>query len=352
MPYEKSARFTLLNLGKTPVTVTLSANVSPWKWDALSMHFHATWRQQTGIPTRPYSDWNYLAANGQGVYVGDTLCVFNTSNWWGEGDEKIFVDGEAFPSHFGTGSEDHYGYAWGSTALFQGPFSNEVRADGPNGGHQGHTVVTRTRSLDAIPFTKSLKFDMEIWHWKDTQVNYAATCYWYARPSATSNRAPQPDEAAKAIPQVPRPRKIAGAIELETVVATAKAPGVGVETQRGDLLSSGKWSGDAQMFVRANRVGDFIEISLAAPDDKSRKVTIYPTKSYDYGIWKFFVNGQEARQYDAFAPQAILGEPLELGTFTPQDGKFNLRLEVAGTNPEARGPRYYFGLDAVTLAAP
>ena len=32
--------------------------------------------------------------------------------WWGEGDEKIYVDGEDFPSHFGTGTEDYYGYAW------------------------------------------------------------------------------------------------------------------------------------------------------------------------------------------------------------------------------------------------
>lgn len=32
--------------------------------------------------------------------------------WWGEGDEKLFVDGEKFPSTFGTGSEDYVGYAW------------------------------------------------------------------------------------------------------------------------------------------------------------------------------------------------------------------------------------------------
>ena len=31
----------------------------------------------------------------------------------GEGDEKVYVDGETFPSHFGTGTEDYYGYAWG-----------------------------------------------------------------------------------------------------------------------------------------------------------------------------------------------------------------------------------------------
>ena len=33
--------------------------------------------------------------------MGDTLCIVNpVKAWWGEGDEKIYVDGEAFPSHF------------------------------------------------------------------------------------------------------------------------------------------------------------------------------------------------------------------------------------------------------------
>ena len=42
--------------------------------------------------------------------------------WWGEGDQKIFVDGESFPSTFGTGTEDDYGYAYGSNRPFAGPY--------------------------------------------------------------------------------------------------------------------------------------------------------------------------------------------------------------------------------------
>ena len=50
--------------------------------------------------------------------VGDTLALHNgAAAWWGEGDEKIFVDGETFPSHFGTGSEDYYGYSFGEYAV-------------------------------------------------------------------------------------------------------------------------------------------------------------------------------------------------------------------------------------------
>lgn len=136
------------------------------------MHLHASWRQQDPIPTRPRIDWNCLTATGQGVYVGDSLVVFNpVRNWWGEGDEKIYVDGESFPSHIGT--EDYYKYSWGDTRLFQTPFANQIRCDGR--GTAGYTVLSRTRSLDAIPFTQSFRFDMEVWHWAKCEVGYAAT---------------------------------------------------------------------------------------------------------------------------------------------------------------------------------
>ncbi|MCX5669793.1 MAG: DUF2961 domain-containing protein, partial [Planctomycetota bacterium] len=119
MPYEKSARITILNVGKNRTRANLVAQVGGWQWDSRSMHFHANWRQERGIPTRPYKDWNYITIQGKGVYMGDTLALFNpVRDWWGEGDEKIWVDGESFPSHFGTGSEDYYGYSYGNPTVF------------------------------------------------------------------------------------------------------------------------------------------------------------------------------------------------------------------------------------------
>jgi hypothetical protein len=203
MPFQKSCRLELVNLGEQPVRATLGlVGLSRWDWDDRSMHFHANWRQETGIQTKQAegtADWNYLQASGQGIYVGDTLALHNgAAAWWGEGDEKIYVDDETFPSHFGTGSEDYYGYSFGDQGtFFESPFHAEPRWEGNR--HPGFVTVTRTRSLDAIPFTKNFKFDLEIWHWAATRVTYAASTYWYARPAATSNRAPAPDEARKAI---------------------------------------------------------------------------------------------------------------------------------------------------------
>ena len=199
MPFQNSARITIVNYGKQPATVRLSVATGDWNWDQNSMRFHANWHSQYPIPTRPFKDWNYITITGKGMYVGDALSVYNpTQEWWGEGDEKIYVDGESFPSIFGTGTEDYYGYSWGGTKLFQTPFVNQVRVDGPR--NKGNTVDTRTRNLDAIPFSKSLKFDMEIWNWSDVNVAYAVTTYWYGLPGASSNIKPSPENLNPTLP--------------------------------------------------------------------------------------------------------------------------------------------------------
>ena len=100
MPYQKSGKVTLVNLGDKPVDAELKVLTGKWSWDDRSMYFHAGWRGQYPLPTRPYSDWNYITTKGRGIYVGDTLTIMNpTETWWGEGDEKIYVDGEDLPIH-------------------------------------------------------------------------------------------------------------------------------------------------------------------------------------------------------------------------------------------------------------
>lgn len=355
MPYEKSARITILNVGKKRTRVNLAARVADWQWDSRSMHFHANWRQERGIPTRPYKDWNYITIQGKGVYMGDTLALFNpVRDWWGEGDEKIWVDGEPFPSHFGTGSEDYYGYSYGNPTVFQGPFSNQPRVDGP--GNMGHTTNTRTRILDAIPFTKSIQTDMEIWHWADCKVNYAATTYWYALPGATSNRGPSPEEAAAPIPESPdraRRAKIPGAIECETMAVAGKSPGAVVEPQDVDTLQFGSWSEGTHLFVRCKGPGDFVELKFPVAEPGAKKVTLYATTSWDYGILRFSINGKPAeKEWDAYTKESRASGPIELGVFEPKDGQMVLRVEVVGANPASQGTKSYFGLDYVVLSKP
>lgn len=208
MPFSKSSIVTIENLSKEPVQITdFVLEKQAYKWNKQSMYFGAGWYENRNINTRrklqhsdtpPVFDINYVTLKGEGVLVGDGVTLFNTAHkWWGEGDEKIYVDGEDFPSHFGTGTEDYYGYAWSRPEKFYHPFI--AQPDGSGSVSPGYVVNLRFRSLDKIPFTESLKFDMELWHWAETTINHAPISFWYMRSGGISNLKPAPNQAIKPV---------------------------------------------------------------------------------------------------------------------------------------------------------
>jgi hypothetical protein len=319
------------------------------------MHFHAVWRQENPIHTQPRQDWNYVEARGVGVYVGDTLSVANpVTDWWGEGDEKIYVDGETFPSHFGTGTEDYYGYAWCSPEVFHGPFHAQPRCDGP--GNYGHTTVARVRLLDGMPFRDSIRTDMEVWHWAECDVGYSAAAFLYMRPGGSTNRAPMPDEASRGVldpPPLPPPFRIEGALEAEDLKVLASSEGMPLGAQDMTGFARDKWSGNAHLWAQGRRPGDFVELLVPAPGEAPCKLTLHATRSWDYGVLSFTVNGEEAGgDFDAFSGRQGLAEPtgpIALGTFQPRDGAFVLRVEVVGGNLASLGSKSFFAIDAIVV---
>lgn len=203
MPFKKVCEITFENLGNQDVNLEANVTQCDYKWcDESSMYFGASWHQYTSISTGKDKhnmngdnegsiDVNFINLEGRGVYVGDALSIYNTAPaswraWWGEGDEKIYVDGETFPSHFGTGTEDYYGYAWCRPEVFNHPFIAQPIGDGDLA--PGYTVNSRFRGLDAIPFKSSLEFDMELWHWSGVKINYAPTTFYYMLPGGTTDR--------------------------------------------------------------------------------------------------------------------------------------------------------------------
>jgi hypothetical protein len=370
MPFKKNVRAEVFNLSDKPLrSVSWFTPDKSFTWDDRCMYFHATWRHEHPIHVyggRGTADWNYVEVTGKGVFVGDNLAVMNpVPEWWGEGDEKIYVDDEPFPSHFGTGTEDYYGYAWCCPIPFQRPFHSQPRCDGfgsPRGDtNWGHTTVTRVRALDAIPFTKSFKFDMELWHWKECDVAYAATTYFYAFPGARTNREGKPDEAAKPIPQpppLPPPFRIEGAIECEKLKITGKTDSIQAGPQGG--FGPGLWSDETHLWVQAKKPGDFVELEIPVPAelaDKPVTVVVHATRSWDYGIVRFSLNGKraggEGGDIDLFNDKAravAVTGPIDLGTTQPRDGKVILRAEVVGGNPKSEGTKSFFGLDCIVLS--
>jgi len=182
MPFRRSARIEMHRPDERPQSLSLEAVVVPDPRAAEELTFHARWRQRDDVQTVKAGgalDWPALrVSGGSGRYVGLALNLFNpTPAWWGEGDEKVYVDGEPFPSTFGTGTEDYFGYAWSNPSTFtDSPFHAQSRCDGP--GTKGNTSVLRVQTLDSIPFAESLAFDLEIWHWEAVKVQYATLAYF------------------------------------------------------------------------------------------------------------------------------------------------------------------------------
>lgn len=352
MPFEKSCKVSLQNLGDQPVVVHSQAQGSVCDWTDRSMHFHATWRQLTAVDTGPNKDQtgngafdvNYVTVQGVGKVVGDTLTLFNgAAAWWGEGDEKIFIDGEEFPSHIGTGSEDYYGYAWCRPEYFQSPFHAQPCGDGNIAG--GFSVNSRYRNLDALPFTKSIKFDMELWHWRNTKMNYAPSVFWYARPGATCSVKPDPETAA--LPVVKKRSDlieiyaVPGAIEGEKIKVLEKSGGT---TQIQDSATFG-WSNESQLWWMDGKPGDRLALELPVKEAGRYKVTAALTKAIDYGIVRLSLDGKASEDLDRFN-DGVAADALAIGTFDLKKGPNRLEVEIVGANPKAK-KRYMFGLDYV-----
>jgi len=186
MPFRKEATVSILNQSGRDVDLNLfRLTVADSAWDPeRSMYFHASWCETENMDASTRFDYNYVSIRGKGKYVADGLTVYNYfpdysgGNWWGEGDEKIFVDGESFPSHFGTGTEDYYSYAYCRPQPFAHPAISQPIGDGNK--TPGLSQNNRYRLLDDIPFSKSLDFYMEIWHPYNDRMDYSPATFWYA----------------------------------------------------------------------------------------------------------------------------------------------------------------------------
>ena len=186
MPFQERCRLSYTNHGKEAIRIKGKVVLMDYQWKSSSLYFGSSWHEYRHLDSRDKAgnpiDLNFVNLRGKGMYVGDQITLFNTSyQWWGEGDEKIFVDGESFPSSFGTGSEDYYGYAFGRRESFSHPFISQPVGGGNEGNTNdgGLTVNMRHRALDAIPFTSSINSNIELWHWAPARINYALTSYWY-----------------------------------------------------------------------------------------------------------------------------------------------------------------------------
>ena len=178
MPFRRSCRITATNEG----TRTVDAFYYYVDYRELggvpegTPYFHAQYRQ--AFPPDPKRDYLILEAEGEGHYVGCNLSILQRAmGWWGEGDDRIRVDGEARPSLHGTGSEDYFSDAWGmreAQSLFYGcPLQEEDFQAGSK------ATVYRFHIPDPVPFKRSIEVSIEHGHANDRSDFDSSVAYWY-----------------------------------------------------------------------------------------------------------------------------------------------------------------------------
>lgn len=354
MPYKDSLSVMIENYGEQQVRITGIAETSDYTWDERSMHFRARWRVTHDLtgPNRDIFDLPFLLADGTGIYVGTTSLLMNPAdaptpygNWWGEGDEKVFVDDDVRPSIFGTGSEDYYNYSWSSPDIFYYPYCGQPRNDGP--GNRGFVTNFRWHILDAIPFQNRIAFYMELYcHDVTPGMSYARTGYYYARSGAIDESEPLMPEDLRELhmPGNWRPAAEKGAANAVFFPAEDVVTGSPAHT----LTAGNQWEG-AHLFVwKPGEIGGKLAITLPVEDAGRYRLAVTAALSPESGRVAFLLDGDELvfengrREIDLYRPFRTLSRNYTLTTKALEAGSHTLTLLYKGPEDRAIGLDFFW----------
>jgi hypothetical protein len=323
-----------------------------------SAHFCAQYNQ--AFPEKLGKDYLVADLEGKGQYVGTVMSVRSRSPlWFGEGDARVYVDGDTKPSIQGTGTEDYFLMAWGlSQAQFPYFGCTYMSTDFEDLGTE--YCLYRWHIADAIRFSKSLRFEMEHTGWisadetesgkieghVEREDDMATVAFWYQE-GQPKRFTKLPPLAERLLPNLDI------VIEGKTLLPTAKHSAGVLELQKGY-----DWTGEGQVLFMPASDQPALEVEFAVEKEEYRGLILRLTYAEDYGIYRIFLDGKNVRQpEDYMAGQKIQDYDLYsmtlevkdhyLGSFKFVPGKHTLRFEGLGRNPLSKGN--YLGLDSVRL---
>ena len=348
MPFRRAARVEIVNQSDKPVSL-LYYNIDWIKKEHIpegTPYFYAQYRQE--YPVQKGKDYALLETSGKGHYVGTVLSVRTRSPaWFGEGDEKIYIDKENKPSIWGTGTEDYFLSAWGlkttGTAYFGVPYFDQWGIVG------GHTSAYRWHVTDPIVFSKGIKVTFEHYGWMSPDENpeykshswnereddYSSVAFWYQTGEPTF-RARAPHARDRKLPCLDR-------IITARDYTAQKYHGLGeAVTQNLDIYPNG------HLFYKPPKPENaWIEIPFDIEKKEPRRLLVVMTCSYDYGKYQAYLNGVKLGAVVDLYSSEISSREYHLLDFWPDPGKYTLRLECVGKNPSSGG--YYVGIESVRL---
>lgn len=195
MPFRKHCRMTMTNLAEEDMVLYYQINYTLTEVPEHCAYFHAVFRRVNPLP---YKDVYTIVdgIQGQGQYVGTYLAWgVNNSGWWGEGEIKFYLDGDAeYPTLCGTGTEDYfcgsYNFENQETHQYQTfttPYAGLHQVLKPDGVYRSQTRfgMYRWHITDPIRFEQDLKVTIQALGWRSggrylpLQDDIASAAFWY-----------------------------------------------------------------------------------------------------------------------------------------------------------------------------
>jgi hypothetical protein len=163
MPFGEHVRIVATNGGERSIILYYQVDYTLGPLDEGAGYLHVGFRRQN--PTTQTRDFVIVdGLEGPGRFLGCAIGirVIDTGDWYGEGEVKVFRDGDdELPTICGTGLEDYVGSAWGMGA-HAAPYGGAPLNIGPGGPDQPEFVsFYRWHVLDPIMFTSDLKVTIQ-----------------------------------------------------------------------------------------------------------------------------------------------------------------------------------------------
>ncbi len=193
MPFRKKCRITVENLSAQTVAIFYQIDYHLTEIDDDSAYFHAQFRRSNPLPYK--TDHVILdGISGKGHYVGTYLFWgSNNSGWWGEGELKVFLDGDGeYPTICGTGTEDYFGGAYdfevaGEYVEYCTPYMGLAKVMRPDGCYQSQQRFSmyRWHLGDAIYFDENIRVTIQALGWRSEgrylplQDDISSVAFWY-----------------------------------------------------------------------------------------------------------------------------------------------------------------------------
>ena len=198
MPFYKHCKITMENRGRT--SETLFYMISGWygKLPENIGYFHAAYRQEHPVQKgRAYTVIQDI--QGKGCFAGVSLAAgMNGHNTcWVEGEAKMYIDGDVYPSINYTGTEDYFcgSYAFGNdiqreryqtySGLYVGMYA--ILGDSKaTYNQQKRFLLYRWHIKDPIYFSRDFRMTIDNLGWTGARYDdYTTVAYWYsAKPAA------------------------------------------------------------------------------------------------------------------------------------------------------------------------